>query len=145
MSFVSPSIMGVPLGSRRAQSFGSDHDLFEMSRGIASERETLRPSRRHAQCRPETAARSDSEAETKQDRVWLAASFLSTSCAEARLSLRLRLEPASLLTDRPRLAGRRHGGARSGRGLPVGRRFAHGPHALQETDDLITAQRLKLQ
>src|ERR1700733_10516226 len=84
MSFVSPSIMGVPLGSRRAQSFGSDQDLFEMSRGIASERETLRPSRRHAQCRPETAARSDSEAETKQGRVWRAASFLSTSCAEAR-------------------------------------------------------------
>jgi hypothetical protein len=66
-----------------------------------------------------------------------AASIPSAVDVEGRLGLRLRLEPASLRTDRPRLAGRRHRGARRRRGLSVGRRFAHRPHPLQQANDLV--------
>ena len=51
----------------------------------------------------------------------------------------MRLESAGFRTYRPRLAGRGHCGARSGRRLPVGRGLAHRPHAPKEADDLVVS------
>src|SRR5471032_193043 len=84
------------------------------------------------------------ESETKQGRAHSAASISVNAGVETISGLRLRLKAARLRTDRPRLASRRHGGARRRRRLAVGRRFAHWPYALQKANDLVAAQRLEL-